>query len=263
MRTCPVMKLPASEQSRSAGPTISSGEAMRFWNEAPANRSWNSTGLPRTMSVSTEPGASAFTRTPRGAKAAAIERVNDIRAAFPAAYMATSGEKMNAPTDTTFSTAAVGRRRNGRACWTRNTGPRRFTSNDLAQASVVNAPNGWARALAALLTTTSMAPNSSTVRSTRRWSWSTSPMWVGTPMAVPPSPRRCSAARWHASALRLATTTDAPEATKPSARASPIPRVPPVTMTTLPLMSNSRSSPARSIPHDLPMLRPGARNPDP
>ena len=35
-------------------------------------------------------------------------------------------------------------------------------------------------------------------------------MWAGTPMASPPSARRCSSVSLHASALRLATTTFAP-----------------------------------------------------
>ena len=54
-------------------------------------------GLARTMSVSTVPGASAFTRMPRGAKSAAIARVNDMSPALPAAYIATFDEKRNAP----------------------------------------------------------------------------------------------------------------------------------------------------------------------
>ena len=51
------------------------------------------------------------------------------------------GEKMNAPTDTTFSTAACGLAfRCGSASCTRNTGPRRLTSNDLVNASTVIDP---------------------------------------------------------------------------------------------------------------------------
>ena len=52
------------------------------------------------MSVSTGPGANAFTRIPEGANSAAIERVNDVSAALPAAYIETAGANMNAPTDT-------------------------------------------------------------------------------------------------------------------------------------------------------------------
>ena len=60
------------------------------------------------MSVSTVPGASALTRMPRGAKSAAIERVNDISAALAAAYIATCAEKRNAPAEITLTTAARG-----------------------------------------------------------------------------------------------------------------------------------------------------------
>ena len=69
------------------------------------------------------------------------------------------------------------------------------------------------------------------------------------------------AARWasvsaQASGLRLATTTPAPAAPNPSAIARPIPRVPPVTMATRPVRSNSRLSFSRSIGAEL--YRPAA-----
>ena len=48
-------------------------------------------------------------------------------------------------------------------------------------------PIGWARAVAALFTTTSMPPNSSTARRTSSARSSRSPMWAGTPIASPPS----------------------------------------------------------------------------
>ena len=44
-------------------------------------------GLARTMSVSTVPGASAFTRMPSGANSAAIERVYCRSPAFALAYI--------------------------------------------------------------------------------------------------------------------------------------------------------------------------------
>src|SRR6476646_10029667 len=161
--------------------------------------------------------------------------------------MAVPGAKLNAPTDTRLTTAACELFvRCGNAACTRKTGPRRLTSYDLVNASAVISPTGWANALAALLTTTSMPPNSSTDFCTRASRSLTSPRWVGTPTASPPSPRRCFAARSQASALRLATTTRAPASTKPSARARPMPRVPPVTMTVRPVMSNRRSNDARS-----------------
>src|SRR5258708_7446134 len=91
-----------------------------------------------------------------------------------------------------------------------------------------------------------MPPNSSTVRCTRTPRSSTLPLCVGTPMAAPPSPRRCSTARSQASGLRLATATFAPASTNPSASARPMPLVPPVTMTVRPAMSKRRSNDVRS-----------------
>ena len=64
MTTCPVMKLPASEQRSSAGPTISSGWAARRMKAARCMASTRSGAFARTMSVSTVPGASALTRIP-------------------------------------------------------------------------------------------------------------------------------------------------------------------------------------------------------
>ncbi len=57
-------------------------------------------------------------------------------------------------------------------------------------------------------------------------------MLVGTPMASPPIFSRWVAVSAQASALRLATATFAPAATKPSAIDRPMPRVPPVTTAT-------------------------------
>src|SRR5207245_4649883 len=112
--------------------------------------------LLRTMSVSTVPGASALTRIPSGANEPAIDRVNDINAAFAPAYMATFDEKRNAPAEITLITDACGLAvRCGSASCTRNTGPRRFTSYDFDQASAVSEPSGNVNAFAALLTTMS------------------------------------------------------------------------------------------------------------
>src|SRR6266511_2247775 len=83
--TCPVTKLAASDARNSAGPTISSGWAARPCKLAFASCSWASGVFLRIIAVSTEPGARAFTRMPRGANSAAIERVNEYRAAFVAA----------------------------------------------------------------------------------------------------------------------------------------------------------------------------------
>ena len=75
-------------------------------------------------------------------------------------------ENMKAPAEMMLSTAACSERsRWGSAACTRNTGPRRLTSNDLAHASGVNEPADWASALAALLTTTSIPPKCAAARS--------------------------------------------------------------------------------------------------
>ncbi len=137
-----------------------------------------------------------------------------MSAALAAPYIETFEEARKAPAEITFSTAACSLRwRCGRAAWIRNTGPRRFTSNDFCHASGVNWPSGWVSALAALLTTMSTPPKRSTVRSTSAWRASRSPMWVATPSAWPPRPTRWASVSAHASGLRLATTTLAPAAT--------------------------------------------------
>src|SRR5262245_16417697 len=99
----------------------------------------------------------------------------------------------------------------------------------------------------------SRRPKRSTVRSTSGRSAASSPRCVGTPSASPPMPTRWRSVSAQASGLRLATTTFAPAATKPSAIARPIPRVPPVTIATRPPRSKSRRRRSRS------MLPPAAR----
>jgi hypothetical protein len=204
--------------------------------------------LLRIMSVSTAPGASAFTRIPRAAYSAAIERVKEWSAALAAAYMATCGENRKAPAEITFTTAAHGLfERCGSASCTRNTGPLRFTANDFSNASGVKAPSGCVSALAALLTTMSRRPKRVTVASTSARTGASSPRCVGTPIASPPRDSSCAAVSAHASGLRLATATRAPAATSPSATARPMPRVPPVTIATRPERSNSRRTASASI----------------
>ena len=147
------MKLDASDARKSAGPTISAGDAMRRISEALPMRSTASGALLRIMSVSTEPGARALTRMPRPTKAPAIERVSDMRAALAPEYIAVGTENRNAPAEITLTIDAPGlASRWGSASCTRNTGPRRFTSYTLDHASTVNSPTGWVNAVAALLT---------------------------------------------------------------------------------------------------------------
>src|SRR5215469_14750889 len=102
------MKLDASDARNTAGPTISRGSAMRFMRLALAIRCIDSGPVLRTMSVSTDPGASALTRMPRGASPAAIERVSDINPAFAPEYIAVGNENRNAPAEMTLTTDAHG-----------------------------------------------------------------------------------------------------------------------------------------------------------
>src|SRR5579862_1160907 len=91
----------------SAGPTISSGWAARFINDA-AVMDWIASGvLFRTMSVSTVPGASALTRMPFEANTAAIDRVMAISPALAAEYIEVFAEKRNAPAEMTLRMAAL------------------------------------------------------------------------------------------------------------------------------------------------------------
>src|SRR5579885_1189473 len=62
-------------------------------------------------------------------------------------------------------------------------------------------------------------------------------MLVGTPNTEMPSAFNCSTALATPSGLRLATTTRAPALPRALAIACPMPRVPPVTMATLPVKS--------------------------
>ena len=185
---------------------------------------------------------------PFSAKSAAIERVIAIRPALAAAYMAVRREKRKAPAEMTLRMAALpDASRWGSARSTRNTGPRRLVSSDLAQASSVSWPNGRVSALAALFTTMSRRPNRSTVRSTRLSMAAMSAMWVGTPRASPPISLRWASVTSQASALRLPTATLAPAACRPSAMARPMPRVPPVTIATRPVRSCRLASFCRSM----------------
>src|SRR5262249_35864177 len=246
IRTCPVTKLAASDARNSAGPAISSGWAIRPWKLDCAICSCASGVFLRIISVSTAPGASAFTRMPSGANSSAIERVKDNSAAFVAPYVAMNGEGRNAPAEITLMTAAAGlSRRWGSASWTRKTGPRRFTSIAFSYAAGVKVPRSSRSGVAALFTTMSSRPSSSTVRRTSAAIASRSPTWVGTPIASPPMARSAPSVSAHASGFRLATATPAPAAANPSALDRPIPRGPPVTRATRPVRSNRARSRSR------------------
>ena len=129
-----------------------------------------------------------------------------------AAYIATFAENRNAPAEITLTTRRVlARSRCGSASWTRNTGPRRFTSNDFCQASGVNSPSGCVERVGRVVDDDVDAAEPvdgalDETRAARR----------GRPCASArraprrPSATRCASVSAHASALRLATTTLAP-----------------------------------------------------
>ncbi len=132
-------------------------------------RSMASCGLLRIMSVSTGPGAIALTRMPsrrvlgghRSGERHQRRLVRRIDGRTRREVECTDGHQVDhCGVRADFS-------RCGNAACTRKSGPRTFTSYDFASASAVISPRGCARALAALLTTTSMPPNSSTVFCTR------------------------------------------------------------------------------------------------
>src|SRR6478736_1986727 len=90
----------------------------------------------------------------------------------------------------------------------------------------------------ALLTRTSMRPNSSYAASTRASISFHRPTWQTCASARRPARRTSAAASSQASCLRLATTTSAPACASVRTIARPRPRVPPVTSATRPVRSN-------------------------
>ena len=163
------------------------------------------------MVVSTVPGAMAFTLTPSGENAPAIDRVNDNSPALAAEYMEVLPPAIKAPTEITLITEAWSdSSSDGRHRWNKKNGPRKFTVNELSQASGVMSSMGRPSGLAALFTRMSIWPKCSRVASASRFTLSRSPMWVGTASASPPAAAISATAASQASALRLATTTLAP-----------------------------------------------------
>src|SRR5262245_9201105 len=104
----------------------------------------------------------------------------------------------------------------------------------------------------ALFTSTSTRPSSWRVASTRFRSSSLRRTLVGTASARRPSARTASAVSARASGLRAAIATSAPASARPSATDRPIPRLPPVTMATLPASEKSAIGMRRSSVPDGP-----------
>src|SRR5579883_1579766 len=80
----PVMNDAASEARKAMACAISRGVARRPIGMVATRRAWSSDGRSRIMPVSTGPGATAFTRTPRPADCAASDIVRPITPALEA-----------------------------------------------------------------------------------------------------------------------------------------------------------------------------------
>src|SRR4029453_1395084 len=107
------------------------GSAMRRMSWLDTMAACISGVVDRVMWVSTDPGARALTLMPSPANSAAIDRVMLISALLPATYIDRKAPVVNTPALITLTIEGCAlRRRWGRALCTRNTGPRRLTSND-------------------------------------------------------------------------------------------------------------------------------------
>ena len=131
--------------------------------------SLNSRAECRSIGVSTEPGHTAFTRTPYGASSIAIARTSAPSAPLPAVYAATFACVATACTDDTTTIAPFPeRRRCGRAARAARKTPLTFTANTSSQVfSSVSAtvPYRW---IPAEVTSTSSRPKASTAFSAAR-----------------------------------------------------------------------------------------------
>ena len=124
-----------------------------------------------------------------------------------------------------------------------SSGPFTLTAKILSKASSPACCNGPNTGLvAALLTMMSMPSKCSTVRAATAWASAGFPMFATIPTTVLPSACSAFTAASTCSALRLEMATLAPARASVVAIARPMPRVPPVTMATLP----SRRSRARA-----------------
>ena len=99
--------------------------------------------------------------------------------------------------------------------------------------------------VAALLTSTSMRPNSSSVRSTRLRHWSASVTLVGTQSARRPSAWTSAATASSFEGVRAASTMSAPSRAQTSEMSRPMPGPMPETTTVLPSSITAPASPRR------------------
>ena len=138
--------------------------------------------------------------------------------------------------------------------WVHTSGVVRLVANVFSHRGTSMSMTGPAYGLvAALLTSTSMAPNASSVASSTRSMSSTLPTWPAAYARSPPvSVRSSSTVAAHESSLRLVIITLAPAAAIAEAMPRPIPREPPVTMATLPSSLMSMGSDPRGAPPSRP-----------
>src|ERR1700688_409199 len=190
------------------------------------------------MAVSTNPGATAFTRTPWGPISMASTRVSCTTAALAMPYAARPGEGVSTAADAMFTIEAEPRALITRAAARQplNT-PLRLTASTRSSASSSRSTTGdWAM-MPAMLAMTSSVPKLDTASST---SESTSPGTVtSTPRASAraPASSSCPAVVTAPPVSMSAHSTAAPAAPSSTAVARPMPDAAPVTTATRPARS--------------------------
>ena len=213
-------------RTRAAGPGRPSRRRRRRALEAAfAIRSWPRAACCATMSVSTVPGASAFTRIPCGAHPPPRPGERHQRRPWPrrTSHVPT---RNGAGRDHVHDRGVAARLQVGQRGLHEEDRPAQVHVERLlprlrGELAEWHLRARWPRCSRRCRRRRSGRRCASTSAD----SASRSPMWVATPSASPPSaPGGAPRSRRSASALRLATTTLAPAATKPSATARPMPR---------------------------------------
>ena len=134
--------------------------------------------------------------------------------------------KSHAPADTTLTTEACSEAsRCGNASWIRNTGPRMFTSTDLANALLAERADRLGQRVRRVVDH-DVHPTEAIDRHVHQTTNVIERTHVARdPHGIEAERRELGFVAAHASALRLATTRRAPARPNPSATARPIPRV--------------------------------------
>ena len=121
------------------------------------------------------PQTIALTRIPRGPNSAAAALVSALRPAFAAAYTTVYGTAFNAAFELMLMIEPPGVMCSAASAVSRS-GPLRLTAIVLSNSSdVTSSSDGGTGAMPALLTSTSMRPNSAIVASMSAAHWSQSP----------------------------------------------------------------------------------------